>query len=99
MEVQAMHITVEQGIQAIAGNVRRMLFSEEIDWILNDQVDQYIGTHASSLREKPGAADSLVHLNRLSSLLTSAPIPAYQETPLRVRSAIPYSVAELLSVE
>lgn len=96
-----MHITVMQGIQAIAANARREMYPEELDWILNMQMMQYIGTHASALRDNPGAADSLVHLSRLTSLLSSVELDSHidDKVPWRVRSVIPYDVAEMLSAE
>jgi hypothetical protein len=98
MDVREMHITVEQGIQAIAANARREMFPEEIDWILNNQVLQYIGTHSGALRDNPGAADSLVHLSRLSSLIEYSDLKSVVKKKTTA-AVIPYNVAELLSVQ
>lgn len=42
MNVQEMHITVEQGMQKLAANRTRKLFPEEIDWRLNRMVEKFI---------------------------------------------------------
>lgn len=100
MDVKEMHIEVEQGIQLLAANARRKMYPEEIDWVLNKVVSRYISNRVTSFREKPGSADSLVHLNRLSTLLDTVELPAYKvgEESL-VDSVIPYRVMEVLSVE
>lgn len=98
MDVQEMHIEVNQATQAISANIRRKMYPEELDWILNKVMDRYIGTHVAALRGAPGAAESLLHLSRLGTILSDKNLPTYV-TERGVAAAIPYTVAELLSVE
>jgi hypothetical protein len=98
MDVREMHIEVNQATQSIAANARRKFYPDEIDWILNKMVTRYIGTHVGNLREQPGAADSLVHLNRLSTLLDKIDLLAYQ-TEDGVSAVLPFKVSEVLSIE
>lgn len=93
-----MHIEVNQATQSIAANVRRKIYPQELDWILNKVTNRYIGTHSAALRNAPGAAESMAHLNRLNTLISEYDLPAYQ-TERGVIAALPFSVQELLSVE
>jgi hypothetical protein len=99
MQVEQMHIDVEQAIQLVSSNARRKLYPEEIDWILNKMVDRYIATHASGIRERAGAAESLMHTQRLSSLLTFIDRQLYVQEPNILKTVLPYEVHEMLSTE
>jgi hypothetical protein len=102
MDVKEMHIEIEQATQNLAANARRKFYPDEIDWILNKTVHRYIGSHVGDLRKEPGAADSLVHLNRLSTLLDKTDVTCYDNgdtLKTNVAAVIPYHVQEVLSVE
>jgi hypothetical protein len=100
MTVKEMHIEVNQATQLVAGNARRKLLPEEVDWVLNKVMLRYIGTHATSIRQSPGAAESITHLNRLASVLDYTTVRTYEEPDKEsVAAVLPYSVYELLSVQ
>jgi hypothetical protein len=42
MNVQEMHIEVNQSTQQVAANASRKFYAEEIDWVLNKMVNRYI---------------------------------------------------------
>jgi hypothetical protein len=98
MDVQEMHIEIEQATQAIAANVRRKLYPEEVDWVLNKVRGRYIATHVSALRGNPGAEQSILHLSRLGTLLSEDTLQTYK-TERGVAAALPFNISELLSVE
>jgi len=94
-----MHIEIGQATQSVASNKRRKLLPPEVDWILNKVAYRYLGLHAGNLRDNPGAADSLTHLNRIQTVLGVRPLPAFALGTDQTFAVMPHTVAELLSVE
>ena len=74
MTVQDMHIGVNLGVQRMASNIDSNLLKEEVDYYLNESVDEYIKSQYLSYKQKTRSKESDFVLENLRTLLSTISI-------------------------
>ena len=95
MNIQEMHIEIQQGTQNIAANSRRKLLSEEIDWLLNKNQERFIQSKLKPNEEGTYQIDQL-DLDALRILITPAE-PVARIVEDTYRCILPADYSYLLS--
>lgn len=71
MTVKDMHVGVNLGVQRMASNIDSNLLKEEVDYYLNESVDEYIKSQYLSYKQKTRSKESDFVLENLRTLLST----------------------------
>lgn len=74
MNIQEMHIGVNLGVQKIASNLQDNLLSQEVDYYLNESIDQYIEQQYSFLKSEDRDPQAQAINENLNTILSTTTI-------------------------
>ena len=94
MNIQEMHIEVEQSTNNIGGKVRRKLLPEQIDWVLNKTMDRMV--HSCLLKQEDGSY-KLLDYDKLRTLLKTAVQTAEKVSDTEMQVHLPCDYKYLVS--